>query len=94
MIDIMLSIITLKAKLRKFFCQYFIDNFDPNNYCSFHFLYPCHKCSKFPVILSLYLFCNTYSICTLNAGITFSPSVHLNIHFFLILYFMSLHCKA
>ena len=51
LIDIKLSIITLKVKLRKFFWQYFIDNFDPNNYYSFHFLCPCHKCSKFPVTL-------------------------------------------
>ena len=52
LIDIRLSIKTLKAKLRKFFWQYLYNyNFDSNNYCSFHFLCPCHKCSQFPVTL-------------------------------------------
>ena len=51
LIDIKLSIITLKTKLRKFFWQYFRDNFDPYNYCSFNFLCPCRKCSKFRVTL-------------------------------------------
>ena len=96
LIDIKLSIITLKAKLRKFFWQYFIVNFDPNNYCSFHFYVHVTNVLNFlsPCVI-VNLFCNKYSICTLAAGIAFSPSVHLNIHFFLILYnHMSLHCKA
>ena len=30
---------------------YFVVNFDPNNYCTFYFLCPCHKYSKSLVTL-------------------------------------------
>ena len=43
-IDIELSIFTLKDKLKTFFWQHFIINFNPNNPCTFHFLCPCSKC--------------------------------------------------
>ena len=96
LIDIKFSIITLKEKLRELFWQYFIVNFDPNNY-SFNFYVHVTNVLNFlsPCVL-VNLFCNKYSICTLAAGIALSPSVHLNIHFFLshYLYHMSLHCKA
>ena len=47
-IDSSLSMITIKNKLRSYLFSHFMNNFESNNICTFHFLYPCHKCSISP----------------------------------------------
>ena len=43
-IDLDLSISSIKRRLQQFLWEYFIQNFDPDNPCSFHLLCPCAKC--------------------------------------------------
>jgi len=43
-----LSIPTLKRKLINVFWSIFTSKFDDNNYCTFHVVCPCHKCSSIP----------------------------------------------
>ena len=43
-IDLSLSFLSIKHNLKQFFWNHFINNFDPNNPCTYHFLCPCHKC--------------------------------------------------
>ena len=47
--DIDLPLSTIRSKLRKYFWDHFMTNFDPNNECSFHYQCPCFKCSKLPI---------------------------------------------
>ena len=48
-IDINQSVRLIKRKLQSFLWNHFIDHFDPNNPCSFHFICPCAKCSVIPI---------------------------------------------
>ncbi len=43
-LDLELSLNTNKTHLTKYLWKHFIENFDPNNLCTFHFLCPCYKC--------------------------------------------------
>ena len=43
------SVRLIKRKLQSFLWNHFIDHFDPNNPCSFHFICPCAKCSLLPI---------------------------------------------
>ena len=52
-LDANLSLSTIKYKLRKYFWDYFIAHFDPNDECSFHYLCLCQKCSSLPVNMHL-----------------------------------------
>ena len=45
--------LSLKYKLRKYFWDYFIAHFDPNDECSFHYLCLCQKCLSLPVNMHL-----------------------------------------
>ena len=36
---------TIMGNIRSLFWNHFVDNFDENNLCSFHFCCPCTKCS-------------------------------------------------
>ena len=33
----------IKSKLKNYFWNHFIDNFDSNNFCTFYYLCPCYK---------------------------------------------------
>ena len=48
-ININQSVRLIKRKLQSFLWNHFIDHFDPNNPCSFHFICPCAKCSVLPI---------------------------------------------
>ena len=52
-LDANLSLSTIKYKLHKYFWDYFIAHFDPNDECSFHYLCLCQKCSSLPVNMHL-----------------------------------------
>ena len=39
-----LSIVTIKAKLKKFMWNHFVTHFDDDNHCTYHYLCPCSKC--------------------------------------------------
>ena len=54
-IDLSLSLSTIKARLKEFMWSHFLENFDPDMPCTFHFLCPCAKCAKLyrsPIFLS------------------------------------------
>ena len=48
-IDTSMSIPTLRCKLHTFFWNHFIENFNPTNVCSYHFVCPCQKCCRLPI---------------------------------------------
>ena len=43
-LDLESSLNTNKTHLTKYLWKHFMENFDPNNLCTFHFLCPCYKC--------------------------------------------------
>ena len=45
-IDLNCSLPTIKLRLKKYMWNRFIENFDPNVPCIFHFLCPCSKCTR------------------------------------------------
>ena len=45
-IDLNSSLQTIKLRLKKYMWNRFIENFDPNVPCTFHFLCPCSKCTR------------------------------------------------
>ena len=45
-IDMNLPHITIKNKLTRYFWSHFLDNFDINNSCTFHFCCPCSNCTN------------------------------------------------
>ena len=47
-INLSYPLTTIKLKLKKYFWNHFINNFDSNNFCTFYYLCPCHKCTKTP----------------------------------------------
>ena len=47
-IDLNSSLPTIKYKLYTYFWQYFINNFNSNCVCTFHFLCPCSQCTANP----------------------------------------------
>ena len=47
-IDLSYPLTTIKFKLKNYFWNHFIDNFDSNNFCTFYYLCPCFKCMKTP----------------------------------------------
>ena len=47
-IDLTLSVITIKIKLADLFWSNFVQNFDVNDHCTLHFLCPCSKCYSLP----------------------------------------------
>ena len=47
-IDLNLSIHTIKSHLKSFFWNHFITNFDASNSHTYHFLCPCSNCHKSP----------------------------------------------
>ena len=49
LLDISLSIPSIRTKLREHFCNHFIAHFDSNNVCTYHYLCPCVNCTKLPV---------------------------------------------
>ena len=49
LLDISLSIPSIRAKLRNHFWNHFIAHFDSNNACTYHYLCPCLNCAKLPV---------------------------------------------
>ena len=48
-IDTSMAIPTLRCKLHTFFWNHFIENFNPTNVCSYHFVCPCQKCCRLPI---------------------------------------------
>ena len=49
-IDLSKSFHSIKSQVSRYFWSHFIDHFDPQNPCSFHFLCPCSKCSATPCV--------------------------------------------
>ena len=49
LIDISLSIPSIRAKLRDHFWNHFMAQFDSNSECTYHYLCPCLNCVKLPV---------------------------------------------
>ena len=49
LLDISMSIPSIRAKLRDHFWNHFIAHFDSNNVCTYHYLCPCLTCAKLPV---------------------------------------------
>ena len=49
LIDISLSIPSIRVKLREHFWNHFTTHFDSNNVCTYHYLCPCLHCAKLPV---------------------------------------------
>ena len=47
-IDLHLSISTTKIKLKEYFWNHFVSNFDNEDPCTFHLLCPCNKCYNSP----------------------------------------------
>ena len=47
-IDLTLSIPVIKCKLKHFLWNHFIENFNVNNHCTFHFFCPCNHCIQLP----------------------------------------------
>ena len=47
-VDLSHSLPTIKYKLKNYFWNHFIKNFDSNNFCTFYYLCPCSKCMKTP----------------------------------------------
>ena len=47
-IDLSYSLPTIKFKLKNYFWNHFIKNFDSNNFCTFYYLCACSKCMKTP----------------------------------------------
>ena len=47
-IDVSHSLPTIKYKLKNYFWNHFIKNFDSNNFCTFYYLCPCSKGMKTP----------------------------------------------
>ena len=45
-IDLSCSLAVIKFKLKAYFWDYFVTNFDSNILCTYHYLCPCCKCSK------------------------------------------------
>ena len=43
-IDLTKSFVTIKKRVRDHLIQNFLQNFDPQNTCTFHFVCPCSKC--------------------------------------------------
>ena len=48
-LDLNLSLGTIKSRLRNFFWSQFVSNFYTENFCTYHYLCPCQKCSKLPI---------------------------------------------
>ena len=48
-LDINLPLSSIKSLLRDHFWKHFISNFKPDKTCTYHYLCPCHNCSKLPV---------------------------------------------
>ena len=46
LIDLSQSLQTIKSKLKKYFWNHFVTNFDNNDFCTFHFHCPCTRCLK------------------------------------------------
>ena len=44
-IDLDQSLDTIKCKLKQFFWNHFLNHFNPDNICTFHFLCPCSSCT-------------------------------------------------
>ena len=49
-IDLHLSISTTKIKLKEYFWNHFVSNFDNEDPCTFHLLCPCNKCYNSPPV--------------------------------------------
>ena len=47
-IDLTLSLSTIKTKLTDYLWSYFIQNLDINDHCTLHYLCPCSKCYFLP----------------------------------------------
>ena len=73
------SLSSIKFKLRQFLCSYFINHFNPDNPCTFHFICPCAKCAILPVVYNYSsLLCFVwYLLITAVSACTNRPSVQL-----------------
>ena len=47
-IDLSLSLSTIKSKLKRHFWNHFIEHFNPDDHCTLHYLCPCNKCYLLP----------------------------------------------
>ena len=64
-IDLKLTAETIKTKVYKVLWSNFMDNFNSDNVCTFHFLCPCGRCSKLPCTQS-YWFHSLFSNCLVD----------------------------
>ena len=48
LIDLSQTFLTIKFKLKNYFWNHFVNNFDSNNLCTFYFRCPCSKCLNIP----------------------------------------------
>lgn len=53
-LDLNLSLTTLKAKVKEHLWNHFIEHFDSNNVCTYHFHCPCTTCYKSPHTANYY----------------------------------------
>ena len=53
-LDLTESTATIKRHLRDFLLNHFIDNFDSDNSCSFHYLCPCASCGFNALVFNLH----------------------------------------
>ena len=58
-IDLSLSVSSIKKLLRHFFWDHFVHNFHPDNPCTYHFICPCSRCSSSPIITNFSTLHNT-----------------------------------
>ena len=95
-LDTNLPLPAIKSRLRQFFWDNFMSNFDSNNTCSFHYLCPCPRCSHNPVnmhfshslAITLYLFClvRLLAQCQLFVNtVSLSLSFYMHIHLLLVI---------
>ena len=50
------SFSTIKSRITSHLIDHFLENFDSDNPCTYHYTCPCHKCSKTPVNLHYWYF--------------------------------------
>ena len=56
-LDLSLSLHSIKTLLKKYLWYHFINNFNPLDPCTFHYLCPCSKCSQVPNSYNFTLLC-------------------------------------
>ena len=67
-INLNLPIHITKSQVKSFLWNYFLQNFDSNNFCTYHLLCPCNSCMLTPCIITTWFWlptCCWYAFSTL-----------------------------